>query len=174
MVKAFCKQCGSWENVHPDGLCHVHHYRHAEGRPFPTAATPEAVAREQGGTGRAIVDVEFAAATGEYASTIKRQASEAEDVARNEPILGKLSAAGKTNEDVAVGRNRISPAGPDANDKRSEPDRALPAEVKAAVANVAGLQRDAEEMGETRTAGDVNAKQAGNADLKTSVAAAKK
>ena len=166
MTKGYCVECGSWENLHDDGKCTVHHYGHEEGRAYPTAGTPEAVARETGAT----VDVEFPAQQGDYAEAKRREATEARQRAENEPVLGKLTSAGEEAEGGKI--QRVSPAGADANDRREAPNRALDAEVQAAVANVKGLERDVEALEKPVKVSDIDPKQAGDADLKEGVGSA--
>lgn len=169
MVKAYCVVCGSWENVHPDGKCHIHHYKlDREGYAFPVAATPEAVARE---VSPDLVAVEFPAQTGDYFNARRREADEALAVAKAEPILGRLT---KPEEQAENPYNRVSPAGADADEKRREPGRALPAEVKAAIANVEGRQRDVAEVADPPQVAKIDPKEAGDADKKPAVAAAVK
>lgn len=164
MPKGYCRQpgCGSWENLHKDGLCHVHHYGQPEGGAFPTAATPEAVARE---TATQLVDVDFPPATGPYFDTRRQEADEARQRAEAEPLLGKLTQPDAATSDPI---NRVSPAGADADDRRRD-GAALPAEVKAAVANAEGMQRDAAELAEPPRVGTIDARQAGDADKKGTV-----
>jgi hypothetical protein len=168
MVKAYCVVCGAWENVHADGKCHRDHYGHDEGRAFVQgAATPEEVARVRGIGATELVDVEFPAQTGDYAAARRREADERERVVRNEPILGKLTGEGEAAEGGNL--NRVSPAGRDAEDRREAPNKALPSEVEAMLANVKGMQRDVEEMEEPRKVSEVDPAEAGDADLKQGV-----
>lgn len=148
-MKGFCKQCGLWLNVHDDGKCHTCHYGHAEGRAFPTAATPEAVAREHG---RALVDVQFPPQTGDYADALRREADTAEERAANEPILGRLTAAGRRVE-------------ADRGVDRTGPEDLADAEA-AARANVAGMQRDAAQLIDPPKVSAIDPAEAGDADLK--------
>jgi hypothetical protein len=161
-MKAYCKTCGRWLNIHEDGKCHDCHYGHEQGRAFPTAATPEAVARERGGTDRALVDVEFPPVTGDYADARRREADEARERAETEPILGRLTEKG---QELGQGVNRVSPAGADANDRRESPDQALSSEVEAAVSNVEGMQRDVEQMIDPPKISEIDPAEAGDADL---------
>lgn len=158
MVKGFCRTCGSWENLHKDGLCHVHHYGHEEGRAFPQgAATPEEIARTKGAGSGDIVDVQFPPQTGPYADAKRQELDEALARAENEPILGHVTAEGKVAEQPIL---RTMPEGID--------------EVEAAKANVEGFKRDVEEMLDPPSAGEVDPAQAGDADLKASVSTPKK
>lgn len=154
MTKAFCKNCGSWENVHTDGKCHTCHYGHEEGRAFPTAATPEAVAREMGGSsGRQLVDVEFPPQTGPVMEAKRRESEEARARAENEPILGKLTAEGRRVEE-------------DKSFDRTGPENIEEAKA-AAVANVEGLERDVEQMQNPPKVSEIDPGEAGDADLKS-------
>jgi hypothetical protein len=147
MTKGYCKKCGLWLNLHDNGLCHTDNYGHAEGRAFPTAATPEAVAREQG----QLVDVQFAPQTGEYADALRRDADSAQARAENEPILGHLTGKGREAE-----RGTIDRTGPENIDEA----------VAAAKANVAGMQRDAEQLIDPPKISEIDTGEAGDADLK--------
>ena len=144
MPKAFCNQCGSWENVHPDGLCSTHHYGQPTGGAFPQgAATPEELARVKGLGATNIVEVNFAPAAGPYADTRRAEANEAVARSRAEPVLGKMAEPEAEGEGAY---NRVSPAGADANERRDEPNRALPEEVAASERNVAGLVEDSAQL----------------------------
>ena len=151
-MKGFCKQCGLWLNVHDDGKCHTCHYGHEEGRAFPTAATPEAVAREKGqGTGN-LVDVQFPPQTGDYADALRREADTAVERAENEPILGRLTGKGREVEQGGA----IDRTGPEN----------LEEAVAAARANVEGLRRDADQLIDPPAIGEIDTAEAGNTDLK--------
>lgn len=150
-MKGFCKQCGLWLNVHDDGKCHTCHYGHAEGRAFPTAATPEAVAREKGqGTGE-LVDVRFPPQTGDYADALRREADVARERAEQEPILGRLTGQGRETGERAIDRT-----GPEDIEEAAA----------AARANVAGMRRDAEQLIDPPPVSAIDPAEAGDADLK--------
>jgi hypothetical protein len=146
-MKGYCKQCGLWLNVHEDGKCHSCHYQHAEGRAFPTAATPEAVAREQG----QLVDVQFPPQSGEYADALRREADSAQERAENEPILGRLTGKGQE-----AARGTIDRTGPENIEEA----------VAAAKANVAGLKRDVDQLIDPPKISEIDTGEAGDADLK--------
>lgn len=151
-MKGFCRKCGLWLNVHDDGLCGTCHYGHEDGRPYPTAPTPEAVAREVGGSNRKLVDVAFAPQTGDYADAIRRDAEVAMERAENEPILGRMTGKGREVE----GGRAIDREGP------ADPEEA----AEAARANVEGMRRDAEQLVDPPKVSEIDVKEAGNADLK--------
>ncbi len=151
-MKGFCKQCGLWLNVHGDGKCATCHYGHEEGRPYPTAATPEAVAREKGGTDRPLVDVQFPPQTGDYADALRREADTALERAENEPILGHLTGKGREVEQGGA----IDRTGPENVEEA----------VAAAKANVEGMKRDAEQLIDPPKISEIDVAEAGNTDLK--------
>jgi hypothetical protein len=151
-MKGFCRKCGLWLNVHDDGKCGTCHYGHEDGRPYPTAPTPEAVAREVGGTNRKLVDVAFAPQTGDYADALRREADVALERAENEPILGKMTGKGREVE----GGRAIDRTGPE------DPEEA----AEAARANVEGMRRDAEQLVDPPKVSEIDVREAGNADLK--------
>lgn len=128
-MKAYCKDCGQWLNVHGDGKCHDCHYGIPHDRGVPTAKEIERM--PQGSTDRRI---EGTAVEGPYTNTLKNEATENQLRAANEPILGKMTHP----EDGEAGNlNRESPAGTDADDQRKAPNQALPAEIKAQQVNAA-------------------------------------